>query len=250
MTEKVPQSREELEQQLTDQLAFLKNSAALYDAGHPQEAKRLAVAIRVLLHESRTSRSLLGQLTLQGIAFCDTADEHNPRNLLTHHGLVAIHVTNQGARYEAMFDGSPRGAGTPVSFNRWWNKVVVVDSGRNALTRRDLVLAVANQDGGAHVDPELSAVYARLSRYNSLGWAFTGPGGTVPLDNPVPASIRQMTHELTKTLESREPLAVARTSAPDSQPGVQGPSRNRPCPCGSGKKYKHCHGKVSNREDR
>jgi preprotein translocase subunit SecA len=21
--------------------------------------------------------------------------------------------------------------------------------------------------------------------------------------------------------------------------------RNAPCPCGSGKKYKHCHGKVS-----
>jgi len=22
-------------------------------------------------------------------------------------------------------------------------------------------------------------------------------------------------------------------------------SRNDPCPCGSGKKYKHCHGKLS-----
>ena len=25
----------------------------------------------------------------------------------------------------------------------------------------------------------------------------------------------------------------------------KGPSRNAPCPCGSGKKYKHCHGKIS-----
>jgi len=22
--------------------------------------------------------------------------------------------------------------------------------------------------------------------------------------------------------------------------------RNEPCPCGSGKKYKHCHGQLSN----
>ena len=30
-----------------------------------------------------------------------------------------------------------------------------------------------------------------------------------------------------------------------SDPGTWGASgRNDPCPCGSGKKYKHCHGKV------
>jgi len=27
-----------------------------------------------------------------------------------------------------------------------------------------------------------------------------------------------------------------------SQPKV---GRNEPCPCGSGKKYKHCHGKLA-----
>jgi len=25
---------------------------------------------------------------------------------------------------------------------------------------------------------------------------------------------------------------------------LEGVSRNSPCPCGSGKKYKHCHGSV------
>jgi preprotein translocase subunit SecA len=31
------------------------------------------------------------------------------------------------------------------------------------------------------------------------------------------------------------------------QPADAGPKvgRNDPCPCGSGKKYKHCHGKLS-----
>ena len=26
---------------------------------------------------------------------------------------------------------------------------------------------------------------------------------------------------------------------------VDTPDRNAPCPCGSGKKYKHCHGKLA-----
>jgi len=35
--------------------------------------------------------------------------------------------------------------------------------------------------------------------------------------------------------------------APPQQPATAGPKvgRNDPCPCGSGKKYKHCHGKLS-----
>ncbi len=35
--------------------------------------------------------------------------------------------------------------------------------------------------------------------------------------------------------------------APSQQPATAGPKvgRNDPCPCGSGKKYKHCHGKLS-----
>jgi len=37
----------------------------------------------------------------------------------------------------------------------------------------------------------------------------------------------------------------ARAAAP--QPVQAGPKvgRNDPCPCGSGKKYKHCHGQLS-----
>jgi hypothetical protein len=243
MVDTIAQSKAELEEQLKHQLSFLKNSASLVDQGHLEESKRLAVAMRVLVHDSATSHSLLGLLGVKGIAFCDTAGDHNPRNLLPHQGLVAIHVTGEGARYAAMLDDSPHGQGTAVAFDQWWNKVVVVDSERNALTRRDLVLAVANKDGGAHVDPELSKVYARLSRSNSLGWAFTGAEGTLPLDNPVPASIRQMAHELIKTLEARTPLPATPQSGPRPASGTT-PSRNRPCPCGSGRKYKHCHGKA------
>ena len=42
--------------------------------------------------------------------------------------------------------------------------------------------------------------------------------------------------------------ALAAAQPPSSQPMVRQTmkvGRNEPCPCGSGKKFKHCHGKLS-----
>lgn len=45
------------------------------------------------------------------------------------------------------------------------------------------------------------------------------------------------------------PASTARASAPGAAPPVAVPvakvGRNDPCPCGSGKKYKQCHGGTS-----
>ena len=41
---------------------------------------------------------------------------------------------------------------------------------------------------------------------------------------------------------ARPPLAVQRAQLPA---GIAKPGRNAPCPCGSGKKFKHCHGAAS-----
>jgi hypothetical protein len=49
---KRPQSVAELKEQLSDQMGFLLASAEAFDGGDVSEAKRLAVALRVLLHES------------------------------------------------------------------------------------------------------------------------------------------------------------------------------------------------------
>jgi len=45
--------------QLRRQLTFLRNSAASYDAGYSEEALRIGVVIRVLLHDTQYSTSLL-----------------------------------------------------------------------------------------------------------------------------------------------------------------------------------------------
>ena len=50
-------------------------------------------------------------------------------------------------------------------------------------------------------------------------------------------------------LSNQPPLGIPRADFPGGQAGVDTAtapvSRNAPCPCGSGKKYKHCHGQIA-----
>jgi hypothetical protein len=54
-----------LEQHLAERVSFLRVSAQAFDAGLEAEAKRLATSIRVLVHDTRMSTSLIGQLGLK-----------------------------------------------------------------------------------------------------------------------------------------------------------------------------------------
>ena len=141
-----------------------------------------------------------------------------------------------------------------VDFDTWWNEVVFVDKKGREMSRKDLILSVADQDGGAHVDPVLNESYAELSRRNSLAWRTKGSQGDVPIEGAEKAAIRQISHEVLKTFEPEMPIlknkiegalvtdmyAVIETK----ERVIPKVGRNTFCPCGSGKKYKKCHGKV------
>jgi preprotein translocase subunit SecA len=48
-----------------------------------------------------------------------------------------------------------------------------------------------------------------------------------------------------KMFESRQDPAMSRGPILASEPPAPKVGRNEPCPCGSGKKYKHCHGVLA-----
>ena len=86
-------------------------------------------------------------------------------------------------------------------FDAWWNDPVLKDAQGSVFNRRKLVLDVANEDGGAHVDPSLNPAYEALARHNSLGWVYSVGHGQQPFANsPVLASVRQIAYELDRTL--------------------------------------------------
>lgn len=259
------QSEEELRDHLDEQISFLEASADAYDSGFEGEAKRISVALRVPLHDTRTSASLLGQLGLKSGQFWDTSWPISSGNMTPHSGLVLTAMGADGANYVAFLDD---GIDQPTlkSFDEWWNSAVFVDSEKRVVSRKELVLAVSNQDGGAHVDPALDRKYADLSRNNSLGWNFSDGSREEPMRGPEKAALRQICHEALKTLvpgyekrpvyppdttlvggmvmhvlesldRSISSIQVQKSRAPKF-------GRNEPCPCGSGTKYKRCCGAL------
>lgn len=277
------QTTAELQAHFNEQLSFIAASADSYDRGVEQEAKRIAVSVRVLVHDTKSSKSLLAQLGRKTELFLDTSIEDSPGNLATYSGLVGIVMMQPGpSSYFPLLDSfvTPR----PLPFDTWWNGVIFRDDQQRTISRLGLVRALANQDGGAHVDAELGAAYADLSRKNSLGWQETQAGISRAMAGAELAALRQIGHEILKTFipnycktytpksGSQVMMAGAEMTSggPASESTTQttaaigqfsaalenGPpynlhefgfypvvGRNEPCPCGSGQKYKRCHGR-------
>jgi len=205
---KIPQTEKELLFHLKNQIGFLTSSARSYDKGCEAEAIRLAVAIRILVHDKSKSKSLLTQLDKKNILFYDSASDFDPRERMTHIGLAALMMGGTGgAEYSARLDDiPPHRLNKKIPLNEWWNKIIIVDKERNQFTRNSLVLNVANKDGGAHIDATIDKEYAALSRFNSMNWKVVIGGVESPFKNkPELACIRQMTHEVLKTLKDEFP---------------------------------------------
>lgn len=206
------QTKEDLRRHLVDCAAFLRASSGSFDSGTVGEAKRLATTIRVLLHDTKQSKSLLLQLgTKHAMRYLDTALPHNPHNLLAPHGLVGLRMeTGAGARFWAPLDNlSPMRPNRMIAFADWWNAIVIVDSRKARFSRRELVLALANQDGGAHVDPNLDRDYALLTRTNTIGWQASKGEDTWPIADVELHSVRQVAYELLVSLERHAFKATA-----------------------------------------
>jgi hypothetical protein len=198
---RVPRPKGELHKELNEQLSLLAHACQSFDNGLESIAKHIALSLRVLLHQHGQSQSLLEQLGLRSKRFMDTAFDLNPRNLLTECPLTIMQLSAGEAKYLSLCQagGGPRGFRW-VTFPEWWNNSIIKDDKGRFFNRRQLILNVANTDGGGHVDPTLDEDYMDLSRNNSLGWVITQGDIQKPFPPPVMACIRQIAHELLETL--------------------------------------------------
>lgn len=256
----VRRAREELLEFFEEQIEFLDRSNAAFDEGHLSEAKRLALPLRVLFHHTaeknpRGSHALLNQMDLhEKLTWIDTAGRPDPDNLLPEWGLVQWGMNIEDGKAKPVFRaplghrppkmiraGSlrlPRGSRIP--FGEWWTEDVVKDADGTFFSRKDFVLALANKEGGAHVDPEILEAYNKIANLNSMGWTYSegpegraltsaaipvgsstqagsrgpvssytppkrGEGGTdsIALDNPVPYMLRQISYEVVESVKQQ-----------------------------------------------
>ena len=204
---RIARSKDDLEQELKDQMSLLKNSCDSYDSGLEAIGKHIALILRVLFHHHGQSRSLLEQLGLRDNDFFDSAGPLNPNNLLSEMPLVIMRMNNEGAKYLA----ACQAGGSPfkpklIKFTDRWSEPVIKDQKGRKFCRRELIQHVADTDGGAHVDPDLEEAYMDLSRNNSLGWVFSK--GNIKekfKGKPELACVRQIAHETLLSLERLAP---------------------------------------------
>lgn len=252
----------ELRQSLVDQLRFLEASCDAYDAGFEGEASRIAVALRILLLDKGASKSLLGQLGELDRHFISTAPPLHPGNQLEVNALVAFASHDERGWVPVPWLDGPHL--TKLPFRDWWSEVIFSNAQFGPMSREALVRAIADQDGGAHVDPKLDEAYARVKSGEGLGLQFSPPlSARGPVATPTQAAMRQIGHEVLRTLRpdyrkefnsagfammvgtisvSSEPPPGLLHNAP--APDQLKVGRNAPCPCNSGKKYKRCCGSV------
>jgi hypothetical protein len=211
---KIPQTRSELLAALGTQMDFLRRSSAAFDAGHQNEAIRLATPVRVLVHQTASSHALLAQLgLLDSLGFVDTAVDARVKREVGPHGQTMLRQTTSpgvlagigleagGLRFFPLMGGekAPR-----VAFADWWEPDLVPPTAtERGISRKWLVLAMTNQGGGAHVDPSVDARYAAFLA-NQAGLSISDTSS--PIVNSVAhVAMRQIAHEILLTLEDKQP---------------------------------------------
>lgn len=204
----MPLTRAELIVHLVEQLQFLDASCASFDLGAEIEAKRLATSLRVLLHDTAASHSVLEQL----------GEKHAmrwPSNLIEPEAPPVPGAVSVESSYPGLaIMGTPFDGGNPVwvpyyetedvdmasslSFDGWWKASVMHDGTGHGFSRRNFVLVVANKDGGSHVDGSgLPADFAALAS-GSIGWSSGMSDDSMKpfTDSPAPAALRQVAEEV------------------------------------------------------
>ena len=265
---KQPQSQKELLKQLNDQFELLKILSDSFDSGNRVVAKLMATTLRVLLHDTNSSYSLLKQLNLKCRKFFDSSVDfeiglHSQR-VGSFCGLVGVSA-GASETYIPYLDDSVGDIFGFADFDKYWNRVIFIDSKNTSYTRKDIVLAVANQDGGAHVDPEIDIKYRQLARENSLGYETSVDGKlwNKP-DGAELAAVRQIVHEILRSFLPEYPnkkmvgtgngiilggMGVIFSKGADAvrnfltKKKIKKVGRNEKCPCGSNLKFKRCHGR-------
>ena len=143
---KIKRSRKDLIDMYNDTISKLKKFCKLYDDGDISMAKEIAVKLRILFHNTDSSKSLIRQLKLESIQFKDTAFKYDAKNLMTHHGLLYISFDEKGAQLLPHLSTS---VSSDVPFSNWWDsKKIIVDDKKNVFTRKKVILELANTDGG------------------------------------------------------------------------------------------------------
>lgn len=162
-------------EKLREQMGFLRTSLRAFYEGNFAESVRIATTLRVLIHETGSSKALLVQAMPSGLELpiVDQASEKTE-----HERIVgfAVSVRLGSILAPAVDLGSSHYCLSSVG--AWWNRTVFTfpsQFGTQMVYRRkQVVLILANKEGGAHVDENEDPNYRRLMTDLPLSFEVSG----------------------------------------------------------------------------
>ena len=160
---------------LREQMEFLRTSLSGFYGGNFAESVRIAACIRVLVHESRTSKPLLAQAKPNGLELPILGNVGEwPGEVQIVSFVVGVRMGPTVA--PAVDLGSSHY--TLSTVGAWWNRTVFTFRSRLGrqlvYKRKQVVLILANREGGAHVDEHEDPDYVRLLTDLPLSFTFSG----------------------------------------------------------------------------
>lgn len=197
-------------EQLCDQLELLEQGIKTFDEHGDVHALHLAVTLRVLFHNTNKSTSLLRHLNSENLALHSSCGD----------GLSKDEVMRARAsgRFTFIFDMEFSTSGARphlqpsrgfVPLARWWDDEIVYSDDQVFLTRKEVVLALANKDGGAHVGdrltPRVKALKSGVGTFDIR--TSNGELRSIELKNHHRRVVRLIAEEVLLSMDFRPPKA-------------------------------------------
>jgi len=205
-------------ERLREQRHLLNKSVTEMMKGDLAEALRVAASLRVLIHETGRNKALLAQLNRNYRELEILDSEPPPQKEPLPPGVkaavvlsfpVGVKITDAGVFLSS--EPPPPETQRPTILGKWWNCTSLIIPGAGGFSRKEIVLGLTDKEGGAHVDPEITARYQQLLGYGALRFGTTQKITTLNVSRLMAG---QAGLELLRFLDQHFPDATPKPQAP------------------------------------
>lgn len=198
-------SPDEIQAAFRNALAALNASCAGYDSGSQWEASRLATTAYLLVHDGgRKKLSLVTRLGMkEAVTFLASGPKVDSKKPFSQ-PLVGVSLNSERRGIFVPLLGSQPENHRQLRFGEWWDRDEIYRNGDTTLTRKRLVFALRNKEGGAHFGPLDDGGYAHIATVPA--WTFKPVGGESHTLHGIEfALLRQVAWELLASLSVQVP---------------------------------------------
>lgn len=168
---KYMRNKNELLNNLKQQIELLRLNCKSYDEGNKIVALQIAATLRTLLHNTARSSSVLNQF-LNNYVLSEPTFFSVGKNILEPNTIIRSNLTNYSLK--VLSDTEVKTGIIPdlhintkipnLPFSEWWERFIVLYWDEYQLSRKDVVLLLANKEGGTHLDPQMPLTLSMLKR--------------------------------------------------------------------------------------